>query len=39
MKEVSLFEYAFYLYIEAGLSNDEAFDCALKLIDNCNYER
>ncbi len=34
-EEVSLFEYAFYLYIEAGLKPDEAFDCALKLIDNC----
>lgn len=31
---MSLFEYAYNLYIEAGLTSEEAFNCALKLIDN-----
>lgn len=36
---MSLFEYAFRLYLEAGFSKTTAFDMAIKLIDNLNEAR
>lgn len=35
---MSLFEYAFYLYVAEGFTQEQAFDMAVKLITNTKID-